>query len=117
MNTWTIFKRELTSYFTQLTAYAVIVIFGLLSIGLAFTFGSFWRYEDASLSYSFFWWHPLLLMILAPAVTMRLWSDEQASDTTRRQIHPVQHLKLLQPQPLNYVDFHKAPQLDRINSI
>ena len=81
MNTWTIFKRELTSYFTQLTAYAVIVIFGLLSVGLAFTFGSFWRYEDASLSYSFFWWHPLLLMILAPAVTMRLWSDEHRTGT------------------------------------
>lgn len=81
MNTWTIFKRELTSYFTQPTAYAIIVIFNLLSIGLMFTFGRFWDYQDASLNYSFFWWHPLLLMILAPAVSMRMWADEHRSGT------------------------------------
>ncbi|MGC6426935.1 MAG: ABC transporter permease [Akkermansiaceae bacterium] len=81
MNTWTIFKRELTSYFTQPTAYAIIVIFNLLSIGLMFTFGRFWDFQDASLNYSFFWWHPLLLMILAPAVSMRMWTDEHRSGT------------------------------------
>ncbi|MGJ8697071.1 MAG: ABC transporter permease [Verrucomicrobiaceae bacterium] len=81
MNTWNIFKRELGSYFSQPTAYAIIVIFSLLSIGLTFTFGRFWDFQDASLNYSFFWWHPLLLMILAPAVGMRLWSDEHRSGT------------------------------------
>ncbi len=81
MNTWTIFKRELSSYFSQPTAYAIIVIFSLLSIGLTFTFGRFWDYQDASLNGSFFWWHPLILMILAPAVSMRLWSDEHRSGT------------------------------------
>ncbi len=81
MNTWNIFKRELYSYFSQPTAYAIIVIFSLLSIGLTFTFGRFWDFQDASLNYSFFWWHPLLFMILAPAVSMRLWSDEHRSGT------------------------------------
>ena len=81
MNTWTIFKRELSSYFSQPTAYAIIVIFNLLSIGLMFTFGRFWDFQDASLNYSFFWWHPLLLMILAPAVSMRMWADEHRSGT------------------------------------
>lgn len=81
MNTWTIFKRELGSYFSQPTAYAIIIIFSLLSIGLTFTFGRFWDYQDASLNYSFFFWHPLLFMILAPAVSMRLWSDEHRQGT------------------------------------
>lgn len=81
MNTWTIFKRELTSYFTQPTAYAIIIIFNLLSIGLTFTFGRFFDYNDASLNNTFFWWHPLLFMILAPAVSMKLWSDEHRAGT------------------------------------
>ncbi|MDB4500644.1 ABC transporter permease [Akkermansiaceae bacterium] len=81
MNTWTIFKREFSSYFSQPTAYAIIVIFSLLSIGLTFTFGRFWDFQDASLNHSFFWWHPLLFMILAPAVSMRMWADEHRSGT------------------------------------
>ena len=81
MNTWTIFKRELTSYFTQPTAYAIVVIFGFLSTLLAFTLGNFWGIGDASLYGSFFRFHPLLLMILVPAVSMRQWSDEHATGT------------------------------------
>jgi len=78
MNTWTILKRELTSYFTQPTAYAIVIIFGLLSTLLAFTIGGFWNIGDASLHGSFFRFHPLLLMILVPAVSMRQWSDEHS---------------------------------------
>lgn len=81
MNTWTIFKRELTSYFTQPTAYAIVVIFGFLSTLLAFTLGNFWAINDASLYGSFFRFHPLLLMILVPAVSMRQWADEHSSGT------------------------------------
>lgn len=81
MNTWTIFKRELTSYFTQPTAYAIVVIFGFLSTLLAFTLGGFWNIGDASLYGSFFRFHPLLLMILVPAVSMRQWSDEHSTGT------------------------------------
>ena len=81
MNTWTIFKRELNSYFTQPTAYAVIVIFGFLSILFTFTLGNFWAINDASLHGSFFRYHPLLLMILVPAVSMRQWADEHYTGT------------------------------------
>ena len=81
MNTWTIFKRELTSYFTQPTAYAIVIIFGFLSTLLAFTLGNFWNVGDASLHGSFFRFHPLLLMILVPAVSMRQWSDEHSTNT------------------------------------
>lgn len=81
MNTWTIFKRELSSYFSQPTAYAIIVVFLLLSLGFTFTFGSFMRVGDASLEYSFFFWHPWIFMVLVPAVGMKLWSDEQRTGT------------------------------------
>ena len=81
MSTLTIFKRELGSYFAQPTAYAIIVIFLMLAMGLAFTFGSFIKAGDASLEWSFFFWHPWIFMLLAPAVGMRLWADEQRNGT------------------------------------
>ncbi len=81
MNSLNIYLRELKSYFAQPTAYAIIVIFVLLSLGLTFTFGDFMRIEDASLSHSFFFWHPWLYMLIAPAVGMKLWADEQRNGT------------------------------------
>ncbi len=78
---WTIYKRELGSYFTQPTAYAIIIIFLILSLGLTFTFGRFIRIGDATLEWSFFFWHPWIFMLLAPAVGMRLWSNDQRSGT------------------------------------
>ncbi|WP_411827399.1 ABC transporter permease subunit [Luteolibacter sp. AS25] len=81
MSSFTIFNRELKSYFAQPTAYAIIVIFLILSLGLTFTFGNFMRIADASLEYSFFFWHPWLYMLIAPAIGMKLWADEQRSGT------------------------------------
>lgn len=81
MSTFTVYKRELSSYFSQPTAYAIIVIFILLSMALTFSFGGFMRIGDASLEYSFFFFHPWLFMLLAPAVGMKLWADEQRTGT------------------------------------
>jgi ABC-2 type transport system permease protein len=81
MNSFTIYKRELSSYFAQPTAYAIIVIFLLLSMGLTFSFGNFMRVGDASLEWTFFVWHPWIYMLLAPAVGMKLWADEQRTGT------------------------------------
>ncbi len=81
MTSLTIYKRELTSYFAQPTAYAIIVIFLALSMGLSFSFGNFMRVGDASLEWTFFFWHPWIFMLLAPAVGMKLWSDEQRTGT------------------------------------
>lgn len=81
MSSVTIYKRELTSYFSQPTAYAIIVIFLLLSMGLTFSFGNFMRVGDSSLEWTFFFWHPWIFMLLAPAVGMKLWSDEQRNGT------------------------------------
>jgi ABC-2 type transport system permease protein len=81
MSSCTIYKRELSSYFSQPTAYAIIVIFLLFSLGLTFTFGQFMRVGDSSLEWTFLFWHPWVYMLLAPAVGMKLWSDEQRTGT------------------------------------
>ena len=79
--TLTIYKRELASYFSHPIAYAIIVVFLLASMIFTFTFGQFMRAGDASLEWSFFSYHPWIFMLLAPAVGMRLWSDEQRNGT------------------------------------
>ena len=81
MNTWTIFKRELSSYFSHPIAYAVIVVFLLISMIFSFTLGAFLDVGDASLTYSFFAYLPFVLMVLVPAVGMRLMSEELRSGT------------------------------------
>jgi ABC-2 type transport system permease protein len=81
MSSLTIYKRELSSYFSQPTAYAIIVIFLLLSMGLTFSFGKFMTIGDASLEWTFFFWQPWIYMLLAPAVGMKLWADEQRTGT------------------------------------
>jgi ABC-2 type transport system permease protein len=81
MSSLTIYKRELNSYFSQPTAYAIIVIFLFLSMGLTFSFGKFMTIGDASLEWTFFFWQPWIYMLLAPAVGMKLWADEQRTGT------------------------------------
>jgi ABC-2 type transport system permease protein len=78
---YTIFKRELKSYFTQPTAYAVICIFTFLALFFGMFFGNFLERGDASLTWSFFFWHPWILMLLAPALGMRIWAEEQRTGT------------------------------------
>jgi ABC-2 type transport system permease protein len=81
MSSCTIYQRELRSYFSQPTAYAIIVIFLIFSLGLTFTFGEFMRTGDSSLEWTFLFWHPWVYMLLAPAVGMKLWADEQRTGT------------------------------------
>ena len=78
---WTIAKRELSGYFASPVAYVVIVIF-LLRIGFfTFMLGQFFRVGEASLTFTFFRWHPWLYLFLVPAVGMRLWAEERRQGT------------------------------------
>lgn len=80
--TKTIIKRELKSYFATPLGYVFVIIF-LFSIGYV-TFepgrGSFFLRGVASLD-SFFTYIPWLYLILIPAISMRLWSDERKTGT------------------------------------
>lgn len=73
-------KREWASYFNSPVAYVFIVIFLMLSGFFTFGISRFYEAGQAELR-SFFFWHPWLYLILVPAVTMRLWSEERKSNT------------------------------------
>lgn len=82
-NIWIVFKRELKAQFNSMLAYVFIVIFVVLSMAMTFWFRNFFdpNAQDASLEFSFFMWPAWLLMFLAPAVGMRLWSEEHRTGT------------------------------------
>lgn len=76
-----VFKREFLGYFNSPVAYVILVIFLLAVQGFCFFFGNFLDTDDASLTRPFFMWHPWIYMVLAPAVGMRLWSEEHRLGT------------------------------------
>ncbi|MDF9391834.1 MULTISPECIES: ABC transporter permease subunit [Methylococcus] len=78
--TFTLFWRELRSYFATPVAYVFIVIFLLLSGAFTFYLGRFYERGQADLD-PFFQFHPWLYLFLVPAVAMRLWADERKSGT------------------------------------
>ncbi len=80
-NIKTIAKRELGAYFTSPLAYIFIVIFLLLCGFFTFMVGGFFERGEASLSSSFFIWHPWFYLFLVPAVGMRLWAEERRVGT------------------------------------
>ncbi|MDY0132456.1 MAG: ABC transporter permease subunit [Desulforegulaceae bacterium] len=75
-----ILKRELSSYFHSPTAYVVLVVFLILQGFFTFYVGGFYESGQAELSL-FFTWHPWIFLFLAPAITMRLFSDEKRTGT------------------------------------
>lgn len=80
-NITAVFKREFLAYFNSPVLYVIVVIFLLAAQGFAFLFGRFLDGDNASLTQAFFFWHPWIYIVLAPAVGMRLWSEEQRLGT------------------------------------
>ena len=78
--TFTVFRRELASYFATPLAYVFIVIFLALAGALAFFVGNFFDRGQADLQ-AFFNFHPWLYLVLIPALAMRLWAEERKSGT------------------------------------
>lgn len=78
--TATLFRRELVSYFVTPVAYVFIVIFLALLGAMTFFLGGFFGRGEADLA-PFFAFHPWLYLLLVPAISMRLWSDERKSGT------------------------------------
>ena len=73
-----ILRRELASYFSTPLAVVVIVFFLLLANVFAFFLGSLYERGQADMA-SFFRFLPWLYLLLCPAVSMRLWSEERRS--------------------------------------
>ena len=77
---WTVFRRELVSYFITPLAYVFIVIFLALAGAMTFFLGSFFDRGQADLA-PFFAFHPWLYLLLVPALSMRLWAEERRLGT------------------------------------
>lgn len=73
-----IMKRELANYFTTPLAYVFIIIFLMLAATFMFYLGRFYERGQADLA-AFFQYHPWLYLFLIPAISMRLWAEEQKS--------------------------------------
>jgi len=78
--TYAVFKREFQGYFATPLAYVFIVIFLLAMGSFTFYFGRFYETGRADLSV-FFGFHPWLYLFLIPAISMRLWAEEQKTGT------------------------------------
>ncbi|HBA85590.1 MAG TPA: ABC transporter permease [Verrucomicrobia bacterium] len=75
-----LFKRELKSYFESPVAYVFLVVFLLLSGFLTFFVSRLYEQGQATLE-PFFFWQPWVYLLLVPAASMRMWSDERRSGT------------------------------------
>ena len=78
--TLTLARREFRGYFATPVAYVFIVIFLVLTGLFTFYVGGFYERGQADLE-AFFRFHPWLYMLLIPAISMRLWSEERKSGT------------------------------------
>lgn len=75
-----IVQRELAAYFATPVATVFIVIFLALQGALTFNLGNFFDRGQADLV-SFFNFVPWVLLLLVPAITMRLWAEERRQGT------------------------------------
>lgn len=75
-----VFRREFYGYFASPVAYIFLVIFLMLSGYFTFIEGQFYEARQASLL-PFFYFHPILYLMFAPAIAMRLWSEERKTGT------------------------------------
>jgi ABC-2 type transport system permease protein len=73
-----LFKKELMSYFNSPIAYIFIGVF--LIVGNWLFFNSFFLIGQASVR-NYFSLLPWIFLLLAPAITMRLWAEEKKSGT------------------------------------
>jgi ABC-2 type transport system permease protein len=75
-----VMRRELRSFFVTPVAYVFLVIFLVLAGILTFYAGDFYERGQADLQ-PFFVMHPWLYLLLAPAVSMRMWAEEAKGGT------------------------------------
>ncbi len=78
--TFIVARRELASYFATPVAVVFIVIFLALQGALTFNLGNFFDRNQADLG-PFFNFLPWVLLLLVPALTMRLWAEERRLGT------------------------------------
>ena len=73
-------RREMASYFSTPLAYVFLIIFLAAAAAAPLLFGGFFERRQADLT-TFFVFHPWLLLVLVPAIGMRLWAEERRVGT------------------------------------
>jgi len=79
-NVFTIFKRELKSYFISPIGYIFLIVFWLVSISL-YVWPFFTYPFPTAEMIRYFALLPIVLSVFIPAVTMRLWAEERKLNT------------------------------------
>lgn len=80
---WTLYKREIRSFFSTVTAYMVIIVFLLLTTLFMWVFGGQMNIIEsgyASLD-TLFALAPWVFLFLVPAITMRMFAEEKRTGT------------------------------------
>ena len=77
----TLLRKELRTLLITPTLYLCLILFLFLSTYLHFVVGNYLTGQSASLAQTFFRWHPWLYAFFAPALAMRLWSEEHRQST------------------------------------
>ena len=82
-NIWSIFCREVSSFFTSPLAYVLIFIFLVVVNALTFLWPGreLIESEQAALKDYFFFYHPWVLAFYAPLLAMRTLADEHRQGT------------------------------------
>lgn len=77
-NIWIITKREIGGYFATPLAYIFLAAFAALTGAATFYIGDFFDRGQSDLR-PLFEFQPWLLLLLVPAISMRLWAEERKS--------------------------------------
>ena len=75
-----ILRKEFFSFFQTGLAYFIIGAYLVLSMLTTFYMGSFFNLDNSRM-FSFFYFQNDIFAILLPALTMRLWAEENKSGT------------------------------------
>jgi ABC-2 type transport system permease protein len=73
-------RREFFTAFDSPVGYVVLALFPALAAALFFVLGPLFLVGETSMR-DFFGWMPWLLVVLAPAISMRIWAEERRSGT------------------------------------
>ncbi len=77
---WTLYKREMGDYFNSPIAYIAITVF-LVAVGILATKEIFGAEVPRAELRPLLEWMPMVMIVLAPAIAMRLLAEEKATGT------------------------------------
>lgn len=75
-----LYKKELSGFFYGYPAYFIMLVYAVLSLLIAFFFGMYAATDNAAML-SYFAFQPQALVVVIPAMTMRLWAEEVKNGT------------------------------------